>query len=256
MIAAATGLQVVQHDDGSADGMHDLDLFKGQRRIGAIEVTAAADSEPIALWNLMNGRGDRWIEPDLQGAWVITLRPDARANKVRMELPGVLSELEQLGVTRVEGSHGRDHALSVRLADLGVASAEQYDTNFPGSIYITVDLDMERSGGFVEEPTDAVAHWVGEFLRGTELADVRRKLDRSHANERHAFLILPGFARAPFSVSYPLLRDGAPSPTEAPNLPPEITHVWVVSTWSTGSGFRWSPASGWSTFAKLIDDDR
>lgn len=28
----------------------------------AVEVTAAADGEAIALWNLLNGRGDRWIE--------------------------------------------------------------------------------------------------------------------------------------------------------------------------------------------------
>ena len=255
MIAAATGLQVVQHDDGSADGMHDLDLFEGQHRIGAIEVTAAADGELIALWNLMNGRGDRWIEPDLKGGWMITLRLDARGKKVWRELPGVLSELEQLGVSRVDASGGGGHPLAARLAELGIASADQGDTDFPGSIYITVDLDMERSGGFVAETTDAVARWFGEFLGEAELADVRGKLDRSRASERHAFLILPGFARAPFSVSDPLMRDGAPSPTEAPNLPPEITHVWVVSTWSTGAGFRWSPSSGWSTFAKPIDGD-
>ncbi len=88
MIAAATGLQVVQHDDGSADGMHDLDLFEGQHRIGAIEVTAAADGELIALWNLMNGRGDRWIEPDLKGGWMVTLRLAARRCGSRQCLKG------------------------------------------------------------------------------------------------------------------------------------------------------------------------
>ena len=67
VIAASLGLEVVQHDDGSADGMHDLDVYDGPARVAAVEVTAAADGQVIALWKLVNPPGDRWIESALAG---------------------------------------------------------------------------------------------------------------------------------------------------------------------------------------------
>jgi hypothetical protein len=76
------------------------------------------------------------------------------------------------------------------------------------------------------------------------------KLARSGADERHLFLILPGFAEARFAVIDLLMRDGAPLPDTDPELPPEVTHVWTVSTWRDGSGMRWSPDEGWLRFDK------
>ena len=57
-MAEALGVEVVQHDDGSRDGMHDLDILRADRR-DAAEVTAAADAESIQLWKLVTDRGDR-----------------------------------------------------------------------------------------------------------------------------------------------------------------------------------------------------
>jgi hypothetical protein len=65
------------------------------------------------------------------------------------------------------------------------------------------------------------------------------------------FVLVPGFTEAPFGVTDLLMRDNAPLPVDAPNLPTEVTHVWVASLWGSGSGFRWDPAGGWSAFAKL-----
>ena len=136
--------------------------------------------------------------------------------------------------------------------DLGIVSMGQSGTAFPGSIYVTLDLPAERTGGIVADTGDALAAWVGDFLEGHERQDVRHKLLRSGADERHAFLILPGFAEVGFGVIDLLMRDDAPLPEAEPALPVEVTHVWVVSTWSSGHGMRWAPDQGWSYFDKLI----
>ena len=64
-------------------------------------------------------------------------------------------------------------------------------------------------------------------------------------------VILAGSSTAPFAVSDILMRMEAPTPTQPPQLPPEVTDVWLMSTWRTGTGFRWNPEPGWSAFEKL-----
>lgn len=100
MMSHALGLPVVQHDDGSSEGMHDLEvLYDGET--AAVEVTSAADGESIALWNLMNGRNERWVVDELQGGWMVSLEPSARAKRLKTELPRLLRELEISGLTEL-----------------------------------------------------------------------------------------------------------------------------------------------------------
>jgi hypothetical protein len=253
VIAYALQVPVEQHDDGSVDGMHDLDVIYPDRPRAAVEVTTAADGEAIALWNLLNG-GGRWVEPTLKGGWAVSLLPTARAKRVREELPPLLEILERSGIKEVRLGHARGDLGAARMArDLGVTDPYQSDTDFPGSIYPTLELGSDRTGGMVADAGEALGTWVGKFLRGGERRDVRDKLLRSGADERHAFLILPGFARVGFSVTELLMRDEAPLPEAPPALPVEVTQVWATSTWSSGRGMRWSPDQGWSYFDKTTD---
>jgi hypothetical protein len=251
MMSEVLGVAVSQHDDGSRPGMHDLDILHPDRPHGAAEVTAAADGECLALWRLMNGNDERWIVPELDGGWLVSLDPAARAKSVRKELPGLLLELERSRTSCLSRRSRFDRHDLASVADgLGVVSAEQSGTDFPGSIYITLDLPAERSGGMVAITGEPLAQWISSFLKDGGRRDVRQKLARSGADERHAFVVMPGFTTAPFIVSDLLMRDGASLPVEYPELPGEVTDVWAVSTWSSGAGFRWSPQAGWSTFPK------
>ena len=47
------------------------------------------------------------------------------------------------------------------------------------------------------------------------------------------------------------MRDQAPLPVEAPELPAAVTHVWSWSGWTTGDAFCWSEAHGWQLFSKM-----
>jgi hypothetical protein len=68
------------------------------------------------------------------------------------------------------------------------------------------------------------------------------------ADERHLFVVFPGFADAPFAETYLLMRPEAPSQTIPPDLPQEVTHIWAAGNWDSGDGMRWSPVGGWERF--------
>lgn len=256
MMEGALGVPVVQHDDGSRARMHDLSIVYPDRRAAAVEATAAADAPSIELWNIMNS-GDRWQIDIIQGGWWVSLDPlVARARRLGRELPDLLGQLEKMEVRELRPGRTRltPGPFDARATELGIVSAGQSGTDFPGSVYITLDLPTERSGGFVADTGDALAIWIGDYLHEPETQDVRDKLRNSGADERHAFVYLPGFTTAPFSASDLLMRNGAPLPTIPPRLPAEVTHVWAVSTWASGDGFRWSPEGGWSKFGKVHPD--
>jgi hypothetical protein len=133
-------------------------------------------------------------------------------------------------------------------ADLRIASVHQGGTDFPGSIYITIEDDFDRRVGWSDaSPT---VDWIAQFLRSNGVADVRRKLANSGCEERHAFVVVPGFTVAPFGVANLLMGYGG-ARQGRPDLPDEITHVWMVSTWRLGTGWRWDPRTGWQRFDKL-----
>lgn len=251
MIAATLGMTVRQHDDGSRPGMHDLDIVRPGRPPAAVEVTAAADRYSIQLWKLINGSDERWMAPALHGGWMVSLEPNARAKRIRSELPALLADAEEHGVTLLERNRRRDpDLLTARATELGIVYAWQGATAHPGSIYLTIEQPPERTGGIVSDTADCVSPWIAAFLKEPAQADVLAKLARSGTDERHAFLILPGFSTAPFEVVDLLWREDGPVPMVRPALPPEVTHVWLVATWRIGSGLRWSPESGWGRFSK------
>lgn len=254
MIEAELDCSVLQHDDGSLPRMYDLDVLLPDERWAAVEVTAAGDQEAIEQWNLMNG-GERWIVPHLAGGWLVEVRIGSRWKQLETELPSLLAELESLTLSALTVHKGTDSDLVRRADNLGVAAAFQSATSFPGSVYMTFDMPAERSGGFISGTQGQLATWVSAFLRDARCSDVLDKLASANADERHAFIFLPGFNIAPFAVNDLLLRSEPALPTTAPNLPGRLTHVWIASTWSSGVGMRWAPGGGWLTFDKLVGDE-
>jgi hypothetical protein len=115
-----------------------------------------------------------------------------------------------------------------------------------------ITLPSEQTGGFVCDTGDPLARWLSDWISQPKRSDNLRKLSASSTDERHLFVIVAGLGDVPFQVTDLLIRNGAHPPTIPLILPPEVTHVWVMSTWSAGLGFRWSPSGQWQTFEKLI----
>ncbi len=188
--------------------------------------------------------------PGLNGGWHIVVGRDARLKGLPQELCRLLQVLERGERTR-PGPEVRDG-----LTQLGVVYARQGDTDYRGSVYVTLEIPPDRSSGVVASTGDALSEWVSEWMRDPSRSDKLAKLGRSGAPERHLFVIVPGVVTtAPFPVTNLLMRPDAPLPTVSPSLPPEVTHVWIMSTWAAGHGFRWSPERGWQTFATHVVPD-
>lgn len=252
MVERALGACVVQHDDGTRPAMHDLDIEYAGRPGGAIEVVAAVDARCTELWRLVND-GPRRIVQGLDGGWFLSLDPSTNVRRLNHALRPLLSDLESRRVIELD-DWTRDPAVE-EARRFGIVHATQGGTEFRGSVYFTIQLPTERAGGAVASTDDALSGWLGEWLRGDPRQDVRRKLRASGAAERHVFIVVPPFADGDFGVRDILLRDDAPLPATAPDLPQEVTHVWVASTWTSGDGFRWDPNSGWLRFDKVWGED-
>lgn len=255
-MAEAIPGEVSRHDDGLLPGMFDLEINYPDGRRGAVEVTAAADAPAIELWNLVNGVDERWIDPHLVGGWFAVLTPSARAKRIKSELPRLLRELEAMGVREVRSSHRRVGPFEDSVADLGIEQLIQGGTDFPGSIYLTVEQDAERTGGWVPTSGDPLAEWLSQWLSHSNQEQNLSNLRMSHADEFHLFVLLPGFADAPFPVVDLLARDGAPVPAVDPVAPSPLTDIWCMSTWTSGAGMHWSTGNGWQLFEKIVDGVR
>jgi hypothetical protein len=252
--ASLPGTTVVQHDRNSGRRVYDLALTRDGSVFGAVEVTAAADPDSIALWNTVHRHEGPWIDQSLVGGWMLWLYPYARVKDLRRELPALLAELERIGITEFGSDWRHRHdPYHLPAKRLGIAVAHQSATSVPGRIYFSIKLPIERMAGFVARTGDVLAEWVSEWVVRPDQADNLQKLRESGLAERHLFVVMPGFTTAPFSVVDLLTRDNAPLPTVPPKLPAEVTHLWILSLWNVGDGFRWSPDGGWSRFDKQFD---
>lgn len=143
-------------------------------------------------------------------------------------------------------------ARQVAVPPPGVVKATQNPTKYSRSVYVQPRLPLEQVAAFMDTG-EALADWLGDFLCDDTQADVRQKLARSGAAERHAFVILVGLSGVPFSAAGLLIADDAPLPTVTPDVPPEVTDAWAVSVWASGVGFRWSSAARrWQHFSKRL----
>lgn len=250
VISKALGVDVVVHDDGTENGMYDLDICYSDARVGAVEVTTVTDPEVTALWKLINTSKDVWRESSLVGGWLISLWPAARAKRLKSDLAAFLADLESRGVTAFSGDGDWRYPREAEAGRLGIARGEQGPSSRPGSIYFIVELPPEQSGGAVPNTGDLVAHWVGEWVRDPARQDNLSKLHASGVAERHLAIVLRGFSGVPFGVEAILMADPTPVPAIPPDLPEAMTDLWIWSGWCAGDALRWSRSGGWSVASK------
>lgn len=240
------------HDDGSMPSMYDLKIVYPNGSIGAVEITAAADGERIGLWREVRKRNLIRQEPDLIGGWLVRVLRSARARDLDRHLANLLHELERDGRAAVRGVVCSADPLEDFAASLGIIEAVQTATDRKGSIYVMPpDGKVEQMGGCAPSTGNPLAAWLGDWTNKPSRSDNVRKLRNADATERHLFILVPGFTAAPFAVIDLLFSPEAPIPAIPPVLPAGVTDVWVMSTWASGDGFRWSPGMGWRRFTKL-----
>lgn len=248
--ASLPGTSVVQHDDNSLNSMHDLDLHRDGERIGACEVTTAAEPTQIELWNLANGSGEVWKDRRLTRSWIVHVNPAVcRYKRLRTDLPRVLRDLEQREV-RYAGTRYPPRQPPPELAHLGVTRAERFETEADPAIFPLFDLPDEQDGGMVPADANVLVAWLDQWINSPAEAHNATKLANSGARDRHLFVLFPGFSPAPFEVTACLMWGHVQVPTNPPRLPMGVTHLWAMTGWDAGRILHWAPTSGWTWFFK------
>lgn len=255
VIALVLGLDVVQNDDNSEQGMYDLRVGYAENPVIAIEVTSAVDDIFTATWNSGPAQGPkRW---QLVGDWTVQLERRADLKQIDAELPAVLATLES---SSLEGGLPVDHMLRRYnrpvwdvLRRLGIGYVSCYRTPGSGSVNFT----MTGRGGTIDSKGESIPAWVGDWLRNEKRADVLRKLAATTAPERHVFIPVSlrgaGWPVESYLITWLGRRE---LPRDPPDLPKPVTAVWLVST-SAEHGVRWD-GQRWLWFTARgtgIDDE-
>jgi hypothetical protein len=233
---------VVVNDDNSRPSMYDLRIGPADAPELAVECVRAMDQTRAETSSVSHRKG--LLELALRGDWDIRHTPSARIKVIEKRLGPLLRKLEDRGLRRFSLHYvpgWRDESLLEELESLGVESGSC--VRLPGTG--KVSLTMTGIGGGVHSQDTAVPRWVGQFLRDPAQEDVLLKLQRSGAAEQHAFIIVY-LGGASWPVDYYLTGELDQLPTEAPNLPPPVTGVWIVGQFGR-KGLRWN-GSAWRRF--------
>lgn len=233
---------VVINDNGSAPGMYDLRIGLAGAPKVAIECVGAVDPIFTETWNVGPAKGP--LKLSITGDWMIEISPKARIKAIVQQVEQLLRNLEERGIHKVNADHWLkwdDAALFNEFESLKIKHASCYRLVGTGKVH----LGMAGIGGAVDDRGDALPEWVGEFLRDSGQQDVLFKLQRSGATDCHAFLIVT-FAGAPWPVESHLTGGFDHLPIQAPDLPPPVTGVWVVSGMGQ-RGLRWDGGQ-WQLF--------
>jgi hypothetical protein len=138
---------VIGHHDRNLGQQHDFDLAPpGGTSFGALEVTQVSDQWFIESSKILHGDGTVWQDSRLVGGWRVRVQPGRKARNVKalkQALPPVLHAFEQSGRTDMRRYAPKEDSLDRALLNLGVVLAWQAPTQFPGSIYPTLDLPPE-----------------------------------------------------------------------------------------------------------------
>jgi hypothetical protein len=250
VVARLTGERVILQDDGSSDGMVDIRIEHADGRIGYVEVWADVDPGWAATYSRLLKSGNQLpLEipiATLNREWFIVVSGASRLDVLEAELRVLLGDLEDRGETyetvAIKEALVSNGSPSVgRLLELGVVETSSRPA--PAGQSGIVRIYVEGVTGPSTVDWAPVVEWIEDTLNSDRLADVRMKLGKTGALERHVFVGLtfssPGevfFSLSPYERTLPGLT---------PTLPPEISDLWIMQVSSAGRCLALFPMGGW-----------
>jgi hypothetical protein len=238
-------LTLRHNDDSSAGGQVDYLIVDGGAVVGALEVGRCAS--PARPGNLPPDTS--FSAPMLDNSWYLTCSPDAGPtwNELEKQVIPVLQRMEIGGRTAGGPWRGSSRRSDRELAALNVLNAEIAPT-IPAGSPPTVRLTVHWDGGSLtapQTPLTRIEQWLAD--PGDEQVGMRSKLKATGLAARHAFVWMDDYAAegAGHRLDDPPDRD--------PDLPTEVTHVWLASA---STGWSWAPHRGWRPVAHIDEAHR
>lgn len=253
VVETVLGVPVVQYDTNSGYSVPDLRIDYPDRPPGYVEVVADnAQQAWRALDRKVEGGSRKLPVPGLSYDWWIYLRDTTLIKRLEPQLPDLLRRLERAGELfdhLVDGTLRRRIEASPFGAEINKLGIDRLVAGRQADGKAIVRYVLPGAEGPAALDLDRAVAWCGEFLSGPDRADVRRKLADTGARERHAFVVVGWCSE--WAVLNLLSYDTNVLPDQAPQLPNEVTHLWLLGGPPAVRLIAWLPEfGGWVDYAR------
>ena len=236
-------LQVV----GCVVRMRDIRIDYLDQAPAYVEVWTDVDRRYAAMYSrLMKPENQLPLEltdPALSRLWWVTVSGAANVDRLQSGIGEVLERLERAGVAfeQVGELTSNQSPDVIWLLQRGVVRVSSRACKL-GELG-TIRFGPAGISGPAEISWQRVAKWLSQTLASERLDDVRSKLMATGVSERHLFLGVTYSSSS--DVFFALHEYDQSFPDEPPNLPHEITHLWLMNAISIGRCIAWFPERGW-----------
>ncbi len=235
----------MNYRDSQSRGEHDFDLRHPDGRVSPVEVTAAVDksAEATNAAILNKKKGGSAIKTTLcRKDWYISPSRNANINRIRSCVDKYLSAIESEGLEEFFGPTNPDSpGVQHIYRDLGVIGGSVIVWKEPGYIRIA-----PPGGGGALNANTVIRAVKDEAFKD----DNRRKLRSVAAGQRHlaVYVYVTNF------LPWCALVDFEP-PQDLPELPSEITDIWVFSEARSENEYivwKASTFAPWRSLGRLV----
>ena len=216
----------------------DFSVFRSDEEVGALEVTRFTDSAGEEIRSIL--RKNCFVERTLcKSDWLIHLDDNAKVNKVNKHVDRYLRQIEETGLDDFFGPIHAEHEPVRRIwSDLRVEAGRKTQWKKSG-----IGIMAPSSGG----RADSESIWR-DVRSEVYKSDNRNKLGQSNGSNRHLFVVIDGLQ----GPAYTSMRFCEP-PREIPDLPPEITHLWLAAEEGTLVYVWLANSDGWRNLTNLVN---
>jgi hypothetical protein len=255
LVEVVLGVPVRQYDTNSGQSVPDLRISYPDGRRGYVEVFGdPAREEWRELSSVVRRRSGESSTLALRGCkydWWVYITLETEVKELAVRLPDLLRQLDQAGELfeqRIDPTlRKRNLASPVGAVVIRELRVERIVAGPPAQGEAAVHLVLPNVSGPADVDSGRLIDWSAQLLRSPATEDVRRKLAETDAEERHAFVIA-GWG-SEWAVLHALSPEaGTVLPDRAPELPPEVTHLWLLGKAPADRLITWSPACGWADY--------
>lgn len=221
--------RVSRFEDGKQDSQVDALIHPTGGDPVGMEIVGDHDPDFNEQWSAMDKINHKIEVPGLRRRWSVSLSRSARVKTLVRVLPDLMLRLEAGDITWSRWQ------VPEEFAAIGVQSAHPIDDQRSGIVH----LNAEGWSGIAGEPQ--LSPWIQDMF--ARHPDVPTKLAAHPSREGHAFLWVTTVSD--YAVQFTLEDRSQGLPTDRPDLPDGVTHVWVASSLTSQGVVAWFPDRGW-----------
>ena len=215
----------------------------------SLEVSRFTEQIQKGLWEGYSEGDEMLHSPLLRGHWLLNARGVPKTKDVEKFIIPALHTLERYFLDSYWPSfqswwfeNDRELKLVAEAFEVvGIESAQSRAQMFYQDDNLMFNIGITYGNNWMYGGPDSALEILEKYIGRTE--DNLRKLAQTGSDERHLWLWLDMHSLR--GVLDAFKNEGVTLPGRKPNLPPAVTHLWIVNE-VNGNGWRYEPKNGWS----------